>query len=38
MTALLEPIMTIIIAVVIGTVIISIVLPMFGMYGIVSKG
>lgn len=38
MTALLEPIMTIIIAAVIGTVIISIVLPMFGMYGIVSKG
>jgi type IV pilus assembly protein PilC len=38
MTALLEPFMTIVIAVIIGTVIISIVLPMFGMYGVVSKG
>ena len=38
MTALMEPIMTIVIAVIIGTVIISIVMPMFGMYSVVSKG
>lgn len=37
MTTLLEPIMTIIIAVIVGTVIISIVMPMFGMYSVVSK-
>jgi type IV pilus assembly protein PilC len=37
MTALLEPIMTIIIAVIVGTVIISIVMPMFGMYSVVSQ-
>jgi type IV pilus assembly protein PilC len=37
MTALLEPIMTIIIAVIVGTVIISIVMPMFGMYSVVGQ-
>ena len=35
MTALMEPIMTIVVAVIIGTVIISIVMPMFGMYSII---
>jgi len=37
-TAALEPAMTIIIAVVVGTVVISIVMPMFGMYSVVSGG
>ena len=37
MTTLLEPVMTIIIAVIVGTVIISIVMPMFGMYSVVCK-
>lgn len=37
MTTLLEPAMTIVIALVVGTVIISIVMPMFGLYSVVSK-
>ena len=38
MTTLLEPLMTVIIALVVGTVIISIAMPMFGLYNVVSKG
>lgn len=38
LTTMMEPAMTIIIAVVVGTVIISIVIPMFGMYGVISGG
>ena len=37
-TSALEPAMTIIIAVIVGTVVISIVLPMFSMYNVVSGG
>ncbi len=37
-TAMLEPAMTIIIAVIVGTVVISIVMPMFGMYSVVAGG
>lgn len=36
LTAMLEPSMTILIAVVVGTVVISIVLPMFRMYGVIA--
>lgn len=36
LTSLMEPIITIIIAVIVGTVVISIVLPMFGMYSVIS--
>lgn len=36
LTAMLEPAMTIVIALVVGTVILSIVIPMFGMYGVIS--
>lgn len=35
-TSMLEPAMTIIIAIVVGTVVISIVMPMFGMYSVVA--
>lgn len=38
LTTMMEPAMTIIIAVVVGVVIISIVIPMFGMYGVISGG
>jgi type IV pilus assembly protein PilC len=38
LTSMMEPAMTIIIAVIVGTVVISIVLPMFGMYGVVAGG
>lgn len=38
LTSMLEPTMTIIIAVIVGTVVISIVLPMFGMYNVVAGG
>lgn len=38
MTSLLEPAMTVVIAVIVGTVIISIVMPMFGMYSVISGG
>lgn len=38
LTTMLEPAMTIVIALVVGTVIISIVVPMFGMYGVISGG
>ncbi len=37
-TSALEPAMTIIIAVIVGTVVISIVMPMFGMYNVVAGG
>lgn len=36
LTAMLEPAMTIVIAAIVGTVILSIVVPMFGMYGVIS--
>lgn len=36
LTTMMEPTMTIIIAVIVGTVIISIVMPMFGMYSVVA--
>lgn len=38
LTTMLEPAMTIIIAVIVGTVIVSIVMPMFGMYSVVAGG
>lgn len=38
LTTMMEPAMTIIIAFIVGTVIISIVIPMFGMYGVLSGG
>jgi type II secretory pathway component PulF len=38
LTSAMEPTMTIIIALIVGTVVISIVLPMFGMYSVVSGG
>lgn len=38
LTAAMEPAMTIIIAGIVGTVVISIVIPMYGMYGVVSAG
>lgn len=38
LTSMLEPAMTIVIAVVVGTVVISIVMPMFGMYNVVAGG
>ena len=37
-TAMLEPAMTIFIALIVGTVVISIVVPIFGMYGVISGG
>ena len=37
-TAMLEPAMTILIALVVGTVIISVVVPIFDMYGVISGG
>lgn len=36
LTAMMEPMMTVIIAVVVGTVVISIILPMFGMYSVIA--
>lgn len=36
LTALLEPAMTVVIAIVVGTVVISIVMPMFGMYEVIT--
>jgi len=38
LTAAMEPAMTVIIAGIVGTVVISIVIPMFGMYSVVSAG
>ncbi|HEX3040026.1 MAG TPA: hypothetical protein VHP54_07010 [Caproiciproducens sp.] len=38
LTNMMEPAMTIIVALVMGTVVIAIVLPMFSMYGVVAGG
>ena len=35
LTAMMEPTMTILIAVIVGTVVISIVVPMFGIYSVI---
>ena len=38
LTSILEPVMTIFIALIVGTVVISIIVPMFGMYSVISAG